>query len=163
MKNVPIFLFLFLFGATSLKARVFESYDACVARYGAPKAKKLTAIGSNAVFIRNGVRVEVEFREKVAVAVTYSKEPNPTKVNEDLKFDTEEVEALLKANGGELVWAAPALDGAGGGRWQTKGKELNARLIEGLYLRIEDGAEPARQSKDAASLKKNGRRDLAGF
>lgn len=152
-----------LLAAAPLGARVFESYDACVERYGAPKGKKPTAIGSTAVFIRNGVRVEVEFRERTAVAVTYSKEPNPMKVNEDLKFDTEEVDALLKANGGELAWASPSLDGAGGGRWQTKGKELSARLIEGLYLRVEDGAEPARQEKDSRTRSKNGRRDLSGF
>lgn len=152
-----------LTGFGSLHARVFESYEACVERYGAAKSKKTTPVGTDAVFIRNGVRVEIEFREKQAVAVTYSKEPNPTKVNENLKFDTEEVDALLKANGGDLAWNSPALDGAGGGHWRTKGKELDARLIDGLYLRIEDGAEAARKAKDADLSRKNGHRDLSGF
>ncbi len=156
-------LALFTLAAAPLQARVFESLDACVARYGSPKQNKPTSIGSTAVFIRNGVRVVVEFRDKVAVAVTYSKEPNPSKVNENLKLDAEETTALLNANAGTLVWESPALDGEGGARWRTKGGELTARLIDGLYLRIEDGAEASRVAKDEAARVKNGRRDLSGF
>ncbi len=37
------------------------------------------------------------------------------------------------------------------------------RLGSNTVLRIEDGAEAARAAKDAAILKKNGRRDLTGF
>lgn len=163
MKSTGIVL-LSLLALASAEARVFESYEQCVARYGKPVSTVKTEIGSNVSFIKNNVSVTVEFRKDAAVGVTYYKLPDKSKPSENRAFTKDEVAKLLELNGGEHKWGAERKDMHGQPFWTTGDNALNSRLTnDRTILNIQDGAEFARKAKDTPPEAKPAPRDFDGF
>lgn len=148
--------------AVSAQARVFETFDACVARYGKPVTTTKTNIGSNVAFLKNQVSVSIEFRKETAVAVTFAKSVDLKKPGENRAFSEAEIEKLLEANGAGHKWNRAKKDMHGHPYWTTEDKAVSAKLTDNT-LRIEDGEEFARRSKDLPPPVKPAERDLEGF
>ncbi len=155
---------LFLFAAGTLQARVFETYDQCVSRYGKPLTTTKTDIGSTVSFVKNNVSITVEFRKDTAVGVTYFKLADKDKPAENRAFSKEEVATLLESNGADHKWGSERKDMNGQPYWVTTDNALNARLTaERTILNVQDGAEFARKAKDTPPATKPAKRDLEGF
>ena len=163
MKRLAL-LSLSSFVAVVSHGRVFETYDQCVARYGKPVTTVKTAIGSNVSFLKNNVSITVEFRKDAAVGVTYAKLADKAKPAENRAFSKEEVETLLRLNGGEHPWGPERKDMNGQPYWFTGDNALNARLTgDRTVLNVQDGAEFVRKAKDVPPETKPAPRDLEGF
>lgn len=157
-----LFPLLVLFIALTARARVFETHDRCVERYGKPVSTTKTNIGSNATFLKNQVTVSVEFRKDTAVAITYAKAVDLKKPTENRAFSNEEIDKLLELNGGSHKWGKAKKDMHGNPYWTTEDKALTAKLTDNT-LRVEDGEEFARRAKDLPPPVKPADRDFEGF
>lgn len=161
MKQLALPLLAVVF-AVSANARVFETYDRCVARYGKPVTTTKTNIGSNVSFLKNQVSVAIEFRKETAVAVTFSKSLDLKKPGENRAFSEAEIDKLLELNGAGHKWNKAKKDMHGNPYWTTEDRALSAKLTDNA-LRIEDGEEFARRAKDLPPPVKPAERDLEGF
>lgn len=148
---------------SAVEARVFERTDQCEERYGMPKSTTSSDILTDATYVKNGVIVQVKFRDKRAVSVTYQKEINLNKSTENRAFKPEDVEKLLEANSWNRTWGKPIKSPFGPTRWTTTDGAITAELSGNLILKIEDAEEPARRKKDEENRLNSGGRSLDGF
>lgn len=86
--------------ASPLQARLGETREECVARYGQPvmEGPALLETASSATFLKGEIRIRIEFLENKAAFLSFSRRG----------LKQEERQTLLDANCGPLVWSAPA-------------------------------------------------------
>jgi hypothetical protein len=165
MKHLPRLTFacVLLLAAGTAQARVFETAEQCSARYGKPVCTLKTEVGSNVSYAKNGVSITVEFRKDSAVSATFFKLTDKDKPDENRVWSKEEIQKLLEASGGERKWGPVRKDMHGQPYWKTTDDALTARVMNDLYLKIDDNAEFGRRAKDIKPAAKPAPRDFEGF
>ncbi len=121
MKNYMAILFAlgFLFPAAAF-ARIGETLAQCETRYG----KAYNTEGSMSAFRKGGLLIGVVFYQGKADVVYYEKEERNI-VNLAAEMSENEIETLLKANGGDKKWKKSAVISMDK-HWQTEEGELFA-------------------------------------
>lgn len=100
-----------LSGASHALARLGETKEECVARYGEPVASTpaLLSGAESLSFLKNQVRIRVEFLNNRAVFISFMRQD----------MSSNDQQQLLEANRGDLVWSSPE-DYAGRKFWLAK-------------------------------------------
>ena len=96
MKAISLTLLTFLFLALSTQARIGETLDDCIKRYGEPAQRPLP---KTLLFHKSGIAITCFFVDGLCVQLSYKKLDATTRLNE------REVEILRMANGSKWqVW-----------------------------------------------------------
>jgi len=94
------FLFVVFFASVILpaEARLGETEEQCVARYGSPEPSKPGVDNGNTlVFKKNGIEIDARFENGKCVDLSFSKE-------DGTDFTDDEISTLLSLNSQGLVW-----------------------------------------------------------
>ncbi len=126
MKPWPLILLLVAFTSSAF-ARLGETLQQCQVRYGAPVKVHMPSV----FFRKEKWSVCVTFFQGKADSISYAKIPDQ---DDRFAFTENEVEAFMKANGGERAWVdLPASIGKGQ-HWATKDGEVIATLYDGVLI-----------------------------
>jgi hypothetical protein len=101
MKGLVLSVLVVLLTTVPASARVGETLDECVQRYGPMIERRPAKLGASdpdvMVFSKAGITVAVEFREGKAWHLTFRK----------TAMTSFEIEALITANSGTSLWSSP--------------------------------------------------------
>ena len=101
MKSLTLSALVLLLTSVPASARIGETLDECVQRYGPMIERRPAKLGSSdpdvMVFSKAGITVAVEFKEGKAWHLTFRK----------TALTSFEIEALVTANSGTSLWGSP--------------------------------------------------------
>lgn len=140
---------VFLFSSSTLFARVGETLDQCIARYGRP----ITDVqwGTKTVFFMSDILIGVDFVDSKAVRITFVKRVN----GQDAPLSDAEVAMLMNANGAGRKWViVPLPRKSRDMAWLTDDGQVAARRngYDGSLLIGVKGADEALDAKAAERL-----------
>lgn len=131
---VPFAVLMFSLPSVST-ARIGETLQQCIARYGQPDSGPEESVvhpkATDCAFIKNGLDVSVVFYQGKAVDIMFRKVDGSS-------FNPSEIDELLKANGGGSMWKERDAGKPDQSEWETPDGENRAMLSSNRH------AEPAR-------------------
>jgi hypothetical protein len=155
MKTATAVLFLLGFHAFLAEARIGETREQCVARYGAPVSRS-NQPSHVASFFRSGFQIDVEFHNGKAESLAFAKSAEKARTGEQISET--ELKLLLEANAGGQEWEKMEVVSMDS-QWATKDRTRVASyspIRKVLFVAtaecIRRGAE-AKKSEEAKSLK----------
>lgn len=160
------FLFIVFGLCTTASARLMESKDDCLKRYGTPARTK----GDESVWIKEGIKITALFHRDACQKISYEK------LQPDAKFSQVELETLLEANKNGRSWESSGGFFTQG--WKTSegwyvatyDAQKGLTLMTAYYQNIEEKAaeqeaEKARKAAENEAAKKAAaeKKKLEGF
>ncbi len=128
MKTSIVLLFLLAL-ASQASARIGETLEQCVTRYG----KAVESGGRSAAFKNGGYSITVSFEHKKAVILHYTKEKKNSS-GDNAQLSDADIAAILKTNGGEQAWEKVERSMPQDG-WRTKDRKMFAEyLFSGMLV-----------------------------
>lgn len=163
MRKPLIIIAAVLAGAISAQARIYETYEQCVARYGAPTKTMQSPEGPVVEFSKNRIHLTVMFYEKKAYLIIYQKDGKMP--DSEQSFSYPELDTLFAANGSSRVWKRAAdFKFPNDQRWKTTDSALLGNLVMSKrMIIIHDLKVTDKLNKIAEEKKKVRPVDLKGF
>lgn len=134
MTRLPTLLLSVLAGALAMAgpahARLGETKEECIVRYGQPLAEvpALLENATGATFLRGDIRIQVEFLDNRAAFLSFSRRG----------LRLEERQKLLDLNAGPLSWN-PSMDFVGRTCWIAPGNVIEAPRHASAYQAADTG------------------------
>lgn len=130
MKNVLLASLFSLVSIASTQARIFETKEQCLKRYGKPVINEEKRLG----FMKPPIMVMLEFHKGKAAAVHYMRiERDNMDVAKELS--AKQIEIILKANTGKSSWRKSTTDNP---RWQSWLR--NDNKVQAIYHRFDSNS-----------------------
>ncbi len=104
-------LFVAITLTSAASARIGETEEECIKRYGAPVSPPARAKKDTIYFEKNQFQIQCGFRESMCWSISYV---------QDGKFEIDVIKGLLASNGGSESWEPK---GTAGDHWLSKSYE----------------------------------------
>ena len=148
MKTISLTFLIFLWLGAGAQARIGETLEECIKRYGEPVQREET---KTLIFQKSGISINCGFREGRCVQITYQK------IDTKARLNNREVEILRAANGSNWI-----LQGGTNSPYSYMRNEVCECYWNSLtgMLQFETLAELKRKAKEVADAE---RKLLEGF